>query len=629
MRCAPLLTLILLIAHSFIVHAEDADESREKGIAALKDSQTNPHAIVEAARHFVKAAALYGDAGNEEKNVEMNSFLYWCKKKMTLEDIEQFTKGGEAAVTSKLAAVEKAAPKADEAQKWFDRADQFAQKNPTEHLLIAIRFFEVADRFKGSDSGVVALDRSLKELLQEKSSAVKSALPPTAVSTPKVAPTTGGSQAIPPADKIKEAEKVIKDLFKAEYAKTDASSRLALAAKLLQQADENKNDAASEYVLLRKARELAVGSGDVANSTKANKRLRDSFSLDFAGIFADLKLLEATVRTPEAAAPMAALFSSAAEDALEADNFEQAVRFSSHTDELLPLVKDTAMKSRLKTATMYAQTLKRDSSPALAAIKILATKPDDPDANLIAGKFALERGKFGVSFTLLAKGKDVVISSVAKRELAPPTEAAEQLLLADGWFDSAEKEPNNYVKARMKERAAIWYENALPALTGLAKVKAKARFKTLLPESNAPHDPIFLSELTPEVLPTGYGGLGRGKGPGGEDIKVNGKVMRHSLFMCTAGDVFVKYDIGKKYETLTTGYGMNDGVNPANEFQFIVIGDGRVLYDSKAWTVALRPQMKPDMAEVDVTGVQKLTLKITDNGPGLNTHTIWIEPRLK
>ena len=63
MRCAPLLTLILLIAYPFIVHAEDADEVREKGIAALKDSQTNPHAIVEAARFFVKAAALYGDAG--------------------------------------------------------------------------------------------------------------------------------------------------------------------------------------------------------------------------------------------------------------------------------------------------------------------------------------------------------------------------------------------------------------------------------------------------------------------------------------------------------------------------------------------------------------------------------------
>jgi hypothetical protein len=44
---------------------EDADTARENGIAALKDSQTNPRAIVEAARSFVKAASLYNDAGDE------------------------------------------------------------------------------------------------------------------------------------------------------------------------------------------------------------------------------------------------------------------------------------------------------------------------------------------------------------------------------------------------------------------------------------------------------------------------------------------------------------------------------------------------------------------------------------
>ena len=58
MRCVTLLTLILLLAHTFTLPAEDADEVREKGIAALKDSQTNPRAIVDAARFFVKAGVL-------------------------------------------------------------------------------------------------------------------------------------------------------------------------------------------------------------------------------------------------------------------------------------------------------------------------------------------------------------------------------------------------------------------------------------------------------------------------------------------------------------------------------------------------------------------------------------------
>jgi hypothetical protein len=470
--------LVLFIAAA--ARAEDAEEFRAKGIAALKESQTNPRAIVDAARHFVNAAELYGAAGDEAKNVEMNSFLYWCKKKMSMQDIDAFTKGGEAAVSTKLVAVEKLAPKANEAQPWFDRAEQFATANPDEHLLIAIRFFEVADRFKTSEPGLKAMDRSLKELVQDKS-VPKGAIPPVAVAAPKSAPTTGGNQPVPAVEKIKEAEKLIKDLFKAEYAQTDAPGRLALAGKLLQQADENKSDAASEYVLLRDARDLAVAAGDIAKATTAQKRLRDDFSFDFAAILADLKRLEATAKTDTSASALVTLYSAAAEDALEADNLEQAVRFDSHVDDLLPLIKDAALKARLKTKIATAQALKRDSIPALAAHKTLATKPDDPEANLAAGKFALQRGKFGAAFALLAKSKDAALSGLAKRELAPPTDAAEQVKLADGWFDRSEKEPYAFLKVRMQERAKLWYGNALPVLIGLTKAKVVERLKVLTP----------------------------------------------------------------------------------------------------------------------------------------------------
>ena len=144
----------------------------------------------------------------------MNSFLYWCKKKMTLQDIDAFTKGGESAVLTKFATLEKVAPKTDEAQTWFERAEKSATANPEEHLLIAIRFFEVADRFQGSGASLKAQDRSLKELLQDKSAVNKPTQPPVAVSAPKPAPVSSGSQPIPPAAKLKEAEKTIKDRSK-------------------------------------------------------------------------------------------------------------------------------------------------------------------------------------------------------------------------------------------------------------------------------------------------------------------------------------------------------------------------------------------------------------------------------
>ena len=93
------------------------------------------------------------------------------------------------------------------------------------------------------------------------------------------------------------------------------------------------------------------------------------------------------------------------------------------------------MKARLKAGIDSAKILKHDSVPALAALKTLATNPDDPDANLDAGKFALECGRFETAFALLAKVKDAALSAVAKRELTPPTEAVKQVKMADEWFD--------------------------------------------------------------------------------------------------------------------------------------------------------------------------------------------------
>ena len=484
MRRVTLLALILLVAHTFTLHAEDADEVREKGIAALKESQTDPHAIVEAARLFVKAGALYGEAGNEEKNVEMNSFLYWCKKKMTLEDINAFIKGGDAEVTGKLAALDKIVPKTDDAQKWFDRADQFAKKNPTEHLLIAVRFFEVADRFKGSDASFAAQERSLKEQLSDKNSAVKTVPQPTTIKPTETVANDIAKRPIPQTDDLKTAERLIKDLLKADYVKTDAAARQALIAKLLQQADENKNDAALVYVCLHESRDLAVLVGDVTKAAEVQLRLSDSFKSDFAAILLDLRKLESSAKTAEPATALAALFAFEAERALAEADYDQAVRFNSRAEDLLPLSKDAALKARLKTEIPRVQAIKRDSVAALAAQKTLATKPDDAEANLTAGKFALLLGEVEKSMAMLAKSKDGVLSALAKRELAPPQEATEQTLLADGWFERAEKEASAYLKTRMQERAALWYTAALPGLTGVAKLKVEARIK-LLPQMPA------------------------------------------------------------------------------------------------------------------------------------------------
>lgn len=155
--------LILGIALGITVHAQDATELHQKGIAALKESQINPREIVQAARLFSKAAELYEAEGKTDLAVEMNSYLYWCKKKMNIEDINKFA-GAADGGGKKLVSVDAQPVPDQEAKVYFERAQKFAEANPTEPLLVAIRYFEVADRFKKTDLGLKAMDESLKAM---------------------------------------------------------------------------------------------------------------------------------------------------------------------------------------------------------------------------------------------------------------------------------------------------------------------------------------------------------------------------------------------------------------------------------------------------------------------------------
>lgn len=158
------LTGTLCICWCALAHAgESADTLYEQGLGKLKASQSDHDQLVDAVRLLAEAAKLYDLDHNDTKAVEANSCLYWAKKKMTMQDMELLKLDKDQVVVTKLAVVSTPV-KVSDVQVWMDRADDFAQRHPTESLLIAIRYFEVGDRFKSTDSGLKAIDLSLKYL---------------------------------------------------------------------------------------------------------------------------------------------------------------------------------------------------------------------------------------------------------------------------------------------------------------------------------------------------------------------------------------------------------------------------------------------------------------------------------
>ncbi len=165
-----------LILTSFALPgAETPNELRDRGLEALRAAQSDESKLVEAARVLAQAAGAYERAGNEPAAVELNSYLYWCKKRLTLAQSEVLAGKGDSGrrAASRMAAVADRKIEASEAEKWLQRAESFAQAHQKEHLLCAIRYFEVADRFTGSQESLVAQRKSLELMGKVKAVAVK------------------------------------------------------------------------------------------------------------------------------------------------------------------------------------------------------------------------------------------------------------------------------------------------------------------------------------------------------------------------------------------------------------------------------------------------------------------------
>src|SRR5438034_11502790 len=144
--------VITLVSMQFInaAFAEDAESVYQEGVAKLRLAQADHSALVPATKLLAKAAALFEAAGDEAKSAEVNSCLYWAKKKMTLADTQIVKSNPE--VSKRLEATAKELP-VNEAEAMLKRADAFAQGHADDPLLAAIRYYEVGDRFKDNEFG--------------------------------------------------------------------------------------------------------------------------------------------------------------------------------------------------------------------------------------------------------------------------------------------------------------------------------------------------------------------------------------------------------------------------------------------------------------------------------------------
>lgn len=415
-----ILTLLLLLG-TLLARAADGpapspvqaraqvDEAR----GLLLQSFDDPDKVVDAAVLFVQALPAFESANLIDEVTGIKADIYWCKKRMTLDQINAFLarKGGQGTAAkdaiTRIDTVANAPVAADQAQTFFDRAQAFAAANPTKHQQIATRFYEVAERFAGSPQAVQAQRQSLEAQRQvEKAEAEARSKAHENLFTRRI---VSGTAAIPPADAVRKARDGIRTTFRLEYlGATTPAAHADLARQLRRTARGTGDDPTMRWGLLVEARDQATQ----AREPLLALMLVDDQATAFAGV-------------------------------------------------------DVVKERRAALNAMSAM-------PAARAMLRLLDAPDDADANATAGRWMVLEGEApDQGFALLVRGSDKTWARIAAMEQAAPKEAPQRSELADLWYGQWKTLKDLPQRMVCATRGVEWYEDAFEAkLQGMTEVTA-------------------------------------------------------------------------------------------------------------------------------------------------------------
>ena len=271
------------------------------------------------------------------------------------------------------------------------------------------------------------------------------------------------------------ALKVVREIFREEYAKKTPSDRVALAKILLKQAAETKDDPASRFVLMTEARDLAAEAGAADTSMRAVDEMAREFKIDVRAVRASaLTLVEKAAKTPEDLKSVAVFRMRLADEALAADDFDGATAASALAAALARKAKDIALAARADARAKEITGRKAAFESVKKALDTLRDKADDPAASATVGTYlCFAKNDWDGGLPFLAKGSDELLKSLAVKDLSKPAAAADQLALADAWWQLGDKD--KVAKDSLHRRALYWYLQAGPQLTGLAKTRVEKR----------------------------------------------------------------------------------------------------------------------------------------------------------
>lgn len=310
----------------------------------------------------------------------------------------------------------------------------------------------------------------------------------------------------PDAEVVLNERRVLWRQFSADYRLRSAPDRQALAVKFLGLASGDSlpstnpaapDAAARRYALLGEAFDLALAAHDVPLALRAMQVTGRSFATDRTARF---KALAAVAELPElsddraGARLIARRWLDLADEATAGEDYVTAAAATARAAAAADNAHDPRLVATVAAASDRLNDAMDQSLHLARAQKTLAVRPDDPEANLVLGKFLCSvKGDWEQGMARLAMSEDSKLKSLAETQKGGAASASQWTDLGDA-FLAAATPPDSRGAAfaqALRRRARVCFETALPLASADEKPGIHKRLHDLTGAANVREAPGY------------------------------------------------------------------------------------------------------------------------------------------
>jgi hypothetical protein len=272
------------------------------------------------------------------------------------------------------------------------------------------------------------------------------------------------------------ARRRIVELYAADLQRTEEKFKRELVDRLRAEARNNASDSPLHYMLLRTAFEKSIEARDLQSGMSVALEMGAVFDVNWRAMHRDvITRVGPTWTVPESNQRLTRFCFIVADSAITRDDYESAIAVLRIAEIAVRKSKNFADGAELERRAKRVQLFRAEHEKYTRAIARLERAPEDPAANLAAGRFlCFVKGRWSQGLAMLARGTDTRLKHLAERDLAGPETAEDGKSLAEAWWE-ASMAHDGAIGSRLRERATHWYRQTLVDLSGADAERAKAR----------------------------------------------------------------------------------------------------------------------------------------------------------